>query len=76
MSQVPTGDWGRSASLDMHVYSESVPSVSLRKKDQATEFLHTLSLEYFLTVFYPPFSGRYSERLDNASGFPFCVPGR
>jgi len=47
MSQVPTGDWGRSASLDMHVYSESVPSVSLRKKDQATEFLHTLSLEYF-----------------------------
>jgi len=53
MSQVPTGDWGRSASLDMHVYSESVPSVSLRKKDQATEFLYTLSLEYFLTGYEP-----------------------
>ena len=24
----------------------------------------------------PPFSGRYSEHLDNASGFPFFVPGR
>jgi len=35
-------------------------------------FPKTVVIGWFST---PPFSGRYYERLDSASGLPFCIPG-
>jgi len=57
MSQVPTGDWGQSASLDMHVYSESIPSVSLRKRiKQRSSYTpyHSNIFDRMFVLFSPP----------------------